>query len=68
MEQLQRISHSERIKIKIEEKTLYLMCDLQQIFGNLDTETYTEVQKMISDTLLNIADEVMLQKWIEGNN
>jgi len=62
------MQHTERTVHKIEEKTLFLLCDLQQIIGNLDPETHERIQYMIYSALTGIADDMMAQAWIEGRS
>ena len=61
------MQHSDHIIHKIEEKTIFLLCDLQKIFGNLDPDTFESVQYMIYSALKGIAD-IINQDNIEGNN
>jgi hypothetical protein len=60
------MEHSERIKHKMEEKTIFLLCDLQKVFGKLDPDTFESVQHMIYATLQSTADDVVSEKWMEG--
>ena len=55
------MEQTERTKAKLYENTLLLVNDLQKIFGNLDKETYQNVQYMIYCSLSLIADDVIEQ-------
>jgi hypothetical protein len=53
-----------KIKSKVEDKTLLLLCDLQPVIGRLDNETMKRIQGMIYTAFSCLADEI---RNIEGH-
>ena len=59
---------TDRTVHKIEEKTIFLLCDLEKIVGKLDPETFERIQYMIYSALAGVAEDVVLQAWAEGKS